>query len=223
MSTFEQLHHAVKQIETLSIGGVIELGETVGKDVALALSIMRLRMSLGSLNYFPPLPEIDEKVVEFFTTQFGPEILENKAVRKITFYLSEWSVFDNFSAFQVIWKNQVWATAEHAYQAAKFTDRELVSMIQNSTSPHEAKKLGQEYKSYRNPDWDKPEIKLATMEGILRTKRDQHLLVRQKLRETDGAELVEDSPTDSFWGSGPDGKGANHSGKLWMKLRSELQ
>jgi predicted NAD-dependent protein-ADP-ribosyltransferase YbiA (DUF1768 family) len=34
-------------------------------------------------------------------------------------------------------------------------------------------------------------------------------------------ELIEDSPVDSFWGRGPDHKGKNHLGKLWMKIQKE--
>ena len=41
--------------------------------------------------------------------------------------------------------------------------------------------------------------------------------------QTGNAEIVEDSPKDNFWGRGPKWKGANHLGKLWMKIRAELR
>lgn len=35
-------------------------------------------------------------------------------------------------------------------------------------------------------------------------------------------QLVEDSPSDPFWGDGPDGRGANHLGRILERVRSEL-
>lgn len=35
--------------------------------------------------------------------------------------------------------------------------------------------------------------------------------------------IVQDSPYDSFWGIGPDGKGENNLGKALVKLRTELR
>ena len=61
------------------------------------------------------------------------------------------------------------------------------------------------------------------MEDILRAKLSQHAYVKKKLLETGNYMIVEDSPTDSYWGCGSDRKGQNHMGKLWMKLRDELR
>jgi predicted NAD-dependent protein-ADP-ribosyltransferase YbiA (DUF1768 family) len=41
------------------------------------------------------------------------------------------------------------------------------------------------------------------------------------LRESGHEDIVEDSPTDYFWGEGADGTGQNMLGKLWMKIRAE--
>jgi predicted NAD-dependent protein-ADP-ribosyltransferase YbiA (DUF1768 family) len=60
------------------------------------------------------------------------------------------------------------------------------------------------------------------MEALLRLKLAQHSWVRERLLATGDAEIIEDSPKDSFWGRGPDWKGKNHLGRLWMKLRAEL-
>lgn len=60
------------------------------------------------------------------------------------------------------------------------------------------------------------------MENILRKKLEQHPHVKEKLLETGDREIIEASPTDGFWGCGPDKIGENHHGKIWMKLRSEL-
>lgn len=35
-------------------------------------------------------------------------------------------------------------------------------------------------------------------------------------------QVVEDSPSDPFWGDGPDGRGTNHLGHILERVRSEL-
>jgi ribA/ribD-fused uncharacterized protein len=60
------------------------------------------------------------------------------------------------------------------------------------------------------------------MTVIVRAKHDQHEYIQRKLLETGNAELIENSPTDSFWGRGPDWKGRNELGKIWMRLRQEM-
>lgn len=139
----------------------------------------------------------------------------------VLFYEGQYYMFSNFSSFAVeIWE-RVWPTAEHAYQAAKFNDKKIRELISNARSSHEAKKIARAFDDRKRVNWSK--LKLGIMEEILRAKLDQHEYVRKKLLETGDRLIVEDSPTDNFWGRGPDGKGANNLGKLWMKLRSELR
>ncbi len=45
-------------------------------------------------------------------------------------------------------------------------------------------------------------------------KFKQHSDLREKLLQTGEAILVEQSPTDSFWGCGADGKGLNLLGQM---------
>jgi ribA/ribD-fused uncharacterized protein len=68
-----------------------------------------------------------------------------------------------------------------------------------------------------------PVEKLGIMEEIIRAKVQQHDYVRIELLRTGDRELIENSPTDSYWGRGPDWQGQNHLGKLWMKLREEIR
>jgi ribA/ribD-fused uncharacterized protein len=81
--------------------------------------------------------------------------------------------------------------------------------------------IARQHADRRRADWD--EVKLGVMLDILRHKLAQNPYVEQKLRDTQDREIVEDSPTDAFWGWGPDGHGRNELGKLWMRLRRELQ
>ena len=88
-------------------------------------------------------------------------------------------------------------------------------------SARDTKVIADTYKNEISPKWD--EVKVSFMEEILRAKLAQHEKVRSLLFETVGKDIIENSPTDSFWGVGEDGNGENHLGKLWMKLRTELE
>lgn len=122
-----------------------------------------------------------------------------------------------------MWQGKEWRSAEHAYQAAKFfpTDGEVVEVIRAALTSGEAKRISKEHQARRDPDWAAK--KLAIMEDILRMKLDQDKALQRMLIATESRELVEDSSEDSFWGRGPDWQGENWLGRLWMKLRRELQ
>jgi predicted NAD-dependent protein-ADP-ribosyltransferase YbiA (DUF1768 family) len=70
-------------------------------------------------------------------------------------------------------------------------------------------------------DWD--DVRVDIMMTGLRAKFGSSGSLRALLLGTQQAELVENSPRDSFWGIGKDGQGENRLGKLLMELRSELQ
>jgi N-glycosidase YbiA len=50
-------------------------------------------------------------------------------------------------------------------------------------------------------------------------KFTQHADLAELLRATGDAELVEDSPSEPYWGIGPDGQGSNWAGRVLMKVR----
>ena len=141
----------------------------------------------------------------------------------VGFYEREFYVFSNFSSFQVDWAGKRWSTSEHAYQAARFfeTAPELVERIAHARSAHEAFEIAQGNKQHQRENW--PEIKTQIMLEICRNKLQQNPYVYHKLMLTNDEYLVEDSPVDSFWGWGADRQGRNELGKVWMKLREELQ
>ena len=93
--------------------------------------------------------------------------------------------------------------------------------IRNARSPSLAKKLANEkYRSARDPDWAAK--KLIVVEEIVRVKLAQHPEAQEALRDSGDEDIVEDSPTDYFWGAGADGSGQNMFGKIWMKIREEV-
>jgi len=141
----------------------------------------------------------------------------------IGFYPREFYPFDNFASFQVDVFEERWPTSEHAYHAAKFmeTAPDVVELIREARSPHDALKIATEHKARRAEDWD--ERKVAVMYGICRLKLLQNPYVLEKLELTGDMEIVEDSPKDDYWGWGPNRDGRNELGKIWMRLRDELR
>jgi N-glycosidase YbiA len=139
----------------------------------------------------------------------------------INFYTPDFFVFNNFSAHAIEYEGELYPTSEHAYQAAKCTDSSGRKAIRDARSPLQAKTLSNgTYRGARDPDWDQK--KVAVLQEILRAKIAQHPEAREALHASGREDIVEDSPTDYFWGEGADGTGLNMLGKLWMKLRDEL-
>ncbi len=141
--------------------------------------------------------------------------------RYACFYEIRLYMLSNFSAHSIVWNGEVWPTAEHAYQASKFSDHQVWSVFLIATSPARAKELAREVERPRRADWN--EVKLQVMEEILTAKMLQHPEVRTALLSSGNDLLVENSPTDSFWGWGRDRHGLNHLGKLWMRIRENLR
>lgn len=141
----------------------------------------------------------------------------------IYFYPKEYYIFDNFSSFQVEWHDFLWPTSEHAFQAAQFMEiaEEVVELIKNARSAHDAQKIAHDHSNERLPSWDK--IKLEVMKDILRHKIDQNPYVLKKLLQSGERLIIEDSWRDSEWGWGENKDGENKLGGIWMELREEYR
>ena len=139
----------------------------------------------------------------------------------IFFYPKEFYVFDNFSSFQVKWRDYLWPTSEHAFQAAQFMgiNEQVVELIKKARSAHDAQKMANDHSGKGLPKWEK--IKFEVMKDILRHKIDQHPYVLKKLLQSGNRPIVEDSWRDPEWGWGENKDGKNRLGKIWMELREE--
>jgi len=114
-------------------------------------------------------------------------------------------------------EGDLYPTVEHAFQAAKTADVAERARIRDLGTPDAAKRAGRKVALRR--DWER--VKLGIMESLLRTKFSEPGLMAQLL-ETGERELVEGNTwNDRFWGVCR-GAGANHLGRLLMKVRSEL-
>jgi ribA/ribD-fused uncharacterized protein len=92
-----------------------------------------------------------------------------------------------------------------------------------ANSADEAFKIAKANADKTPRNWD--DVKIWVMEDIVRHKLEQNPYVLHKLLQAGDKEIeiVEDSPKDSFWGWGPDRKGRNELGKIWMRLRDEIK
>lgn len=144
----------------------------------------------------------------------------------VYFYEREGYRLSNFSShaieFEVAGKVHIFMSCEHAYQASKFFDDDVINKIGLAWSAEDAKAIAHAHRHLYRPDWSEP-VKLRVMEQVFRAKARQHRQVREYLASTRGRKLVENSLDDDFWGIGCDKTGRNHAGRLWMKIRSDYQ
>ena len=127
----------------------------------------------------------------------------------------------NFYPVAIKVKGKLFKTAEAAYQhnkAETMGDRDCARKIQQTDKGITAMRLAEKIKT--NKKWS--ETKLSVMESIVKEKIRVCPNARKVLLESGSKEIVEDTPHE-YWGRGRQGQGQNQLGKLWMKLRSELQ
>ncbi|MFM2381384.1 MAG: hypothetical protein RLZZ76_151 [Candidatus Parcubacteria bacterium] len=151
----------------------------------------------------------------FFGIDFDPNSKE-----PINFLETRLTDLSPFSAHEVEVDGVVFKTAEHAYQALRVIPSAR-GEVASARSPMDAWRAGQKCKERGEivPGFDKDVL----MEMILRAKLVQHADIREVLLATGDRELLKVYDTDYYWGTGADGTGENRMGKLWMKLREELQ
>lgn len=148
--------------------------------------------------------------------------LNQEDFNSVRFFSSPYDVLNNWGANRVKVWGKNFTSAEHAYQYKKFetTSPEVAESIFRAPSPWATYQIARQSGSLARKDWHT--IKLSIMEEIIRAKAQQNDDVREQLMKTGNREIIENSPWDEFWGCGKSGKGLNHLGKLWMKVRSEF-
>lgn len=234
MISFEVLQQAAKKIEVDGKEGCYSAAKLVGWEMATALLMTHVRRNFGSMETCPALPEIDDKVVGVLKKTLPAEYFQALKQGCELFYMSRAYALDNFSAFAVYYRNRLWPTLEHAWQADKLfksgdpdeeeryeEHSEIINRILNAHSAHDAKNIAHEplvADCMRERTDEENEEKMFT---LITLKHDQHEHVRKTLKNTARLKLVEDSPVDSFWGRGPEWTGKDKLGRLWEKLRME--
>ena len=125
----------------------------------------------------------------------------------------------NFYGHPVTYDGLTYPTAEHAYQAAKTTDKRRRRLIQRiADTPGKAKRMGSKLKLRRG--WEG--IKVETMREILWTKFSDEQMGALLLATGDAVLIEENNWGDRFWGM-VDGDGKNVLGDLLMEIREDLR
>jgi N-glycosidase YbiA len=132
--------------------------------------------------------------------------------------------FSNFSFHEIHIQGTYWPTVEHYYQAQKFvgsTDAVIIPLIHSAATPEEAAALGRCSTRQLRRDWDL--VKTQVMREAVLKKFLTHADIREVLLMTGNEMLVENSPTDYFWGCGTNKTGQNHLGKILISVREEIR
>lgn len=129
-------------------------------------------------------------------------------------FVGGYEFLSNFYPSTIIYSGEVYSTVEHAYQAAKVIDPMWEERIRTASTPNQAKKIGR--RAPLRVTWEND--KVAVMRELVHLKfRIPEL--RERLIETDPAELIEGNWWgDTFWGVCK-GKGENMLGMLLMEER----
>ena len=158
---------------------------------------------------------------------------------RILYFSRDRELFGFLSHFHpspIVLDEKAWPTVEHYYQSQRSDDPAYRQAIRDAPSPAKVKYLAafpestskaakrswfRRHNAFPRQDW--PEVKLGIMRLADRAKFTQNPKLGALLLATQDAELIEDSPWDSYWGSGSDGNGLNWAGKILMEIRLELR
>lgn len=141
----------------------------------------------------------------------------------IRFYRSTEPYYEltNHSAHPITLDGLVYPTVEHYYQAQKFAGTPYAEEIRTAPNPMLARRMGRSKSHPIRPDWD--EVKEEVMFRATLAKFESHADARASLLGTGDEELIENSPHDAYWGSGPGGRGRNRYGQILMQVRAILR
>ncbi|GHO80941.1 hypothetical protein KSD_87120 [Ktedonobacter sp. SOSP1-85] len=128
--------------------------------------------------------------------------------------------FSNFSRHGIDLDGAWWPTVEHYFQAQKFAGTPYANKIRTAFTPKQAADLGRSRQHPLRPDWE--QVKDEIMLKAVRRKFELHAHLRKLLLATGAEELIENAPSDYYWGCGSDGSGQNKLGQILMQVRMEL-
>lgn len=129
--------------------------------------------------------------------------------------------FSNFSPHGFVLNGDWWPTSEHYFQAQKFAGTPYADKIRETKSPMIAARMGRSRKYPLRADWN--EVKDAIMREAVMQKFTSNRGIREILLSTGDAHLVENAPSDYYWGCGADGSGKNMLGQILVQVRETLE
>ena len=96
-----------------------------------------------------------------------------------------------------------------------------MDIIRKLATPADAKRLGRQRSRPLRPDWEA--VKDDVMRRAVLRKFETHADLRAILLATGDDEIVENSPSDYYWGCGKTGTGQNRLGQILMEVRAILR
>ena len=129
--------------------------------------------------------------------------------------------FSNFSAHPFELDGARWPTSEHYFQAHKFTDPAHIEAVRRAPSPLVAARMGRSRSRPLRSDWE--QVKDDVMRRAVLRKFEEHADIRAVLLATGDEVIVENAPSDYYWGCGADGSGQNKLGQILMEVRDILR
>ena len=166
---------------------------------------------------------------------YSPVIPPIPADGRILYFGRDREDFDYLSNFYPVrvshWYSMVqqyWPSVEHYYQWHKSDDLDYCVNIMSAPTAQEAKRLGTAVSEGRGPvflhsEWYNERRNVMRYGMWLKFTHPRNRDLRTLLLATEEAALVNDSPTDDYWGIGPDGQGHNWAGRLLMSVRTQLR
>ena len=133
----------------------------------------------------------------------------------------DYATLSNFSPHGVEFDDLWWPTIEHYFQSQKFADESYREKIRLASHPKQAKTLGRSRALPIRADWEG--VKEEIMYRACLKKFQTHREARDLLLSTGDEELIENAPTDYYWGCGRTGTGKNRMGVILMRVRDELK
>lgn len=128
--------------------------------------------------------------------------------------------FSNFSRHGFELDGYYWKTAEHYFQAMKFEGTAYYHQVREARNPKEVAKLGRRRDFPLRADWE--QIKDDVMRRAVHHKFTTHPELAHKLLATGDEPIIENAPSDYYWGCGKNGTGKNMLGIILMDIRDSL-
>ena len=150
-------------------------------------------------------------------------MMDYKDGKIIKFYIrtKPFGFLSNFHRARQVVDGVAYLTNEHYYQSMKAKDPAIRRWIGESPKAWHSMKMGRLLRENEMVDgWE--EKKVEVMLTGLRAKFQQNHNLMMMLLNTGDKMLIEDSPTDMFWG-GSLPSSENMLGNLLMQVRTELQ
>ena len=133
-------------------------------------------------------------------------------------------IFSNFYKCQIKYQNTTFHSSDHVFQYKKALcdDKHDVALeIANSTTADNARDIAKKKLNKCLSDNWMNKGRDQIMLEVLKLKFEQNRYFKNKLIECRGREIIHDTESDDYWGTGKYNKGQNKLDKMLMTMAEE--